>query len=83
MRRICLNKWLGDDIQTSEPMDLAWRLLKWQQESDDDFVCPTCGFRTHDEEVFAYHDCLPTDVGGLNLAAIRDALNAKYQEENQ
>ena len=30
MRRICLNKWSGDDIQIGEPMDLAWRLLKFQ-----------------------------------------------------
>ena len=65
------------------PFDRAWALLKydWQQDDDDEFVCELCGFRTHDEEVFAYHDCLPV-VGGLHLPLIRDLSERFLFQEN-
>ena len=64
------------------PFDQAWFLLKNWQQGDDEFVCELCGFRTHDEEVFAHHDCLPV-VGGLNLPLIRDSERSMFEEEHQ
>jgi hypothetical protein len=53
MRRICLNKWLGDDIQTSELMDLAWRLLKdddWYHNPQYPMPCVQCGKQVENED---------------------------------